>query len=79
MAAQIVIIKKQAEVKFNVGDRVQFQVINQPDNYSPGYKTMYGIASKVNKVTMTIKGVDGKEYKEIINEVKHYIDPFKNI
>jgi protein involved in polysaccharide export with SLBB domain len=73
------LIKKQAEVKFNVGDRVQFQVINQPDNYRPGYKTMYGTAAKVNKVTMTIAGVDGKEYKAAINEVKHYIDPFKNI
>jgi protein involved in polysaccharide export with SLBB domain len=73
------LIKKQAEVKFNVGDKVQFQVINQPDNYRPGYKTMYGIAAKVNKVTMTIAGVDGKEYKAAINEVKHYIDPFKNI
>jgi hypothetical protein len=40
---------------------------------------MYGTAAKVNKVTMTIAGVDGKEYKAAINEIKHYIDPFKNI
>jgi len=73
------LIKKVEEVKFNAGDRVEFKVIDQHDNYSPSYKTMYGFASKVNKVSMEITGVNGLAYKEQISKVKHYVDPFANI
>ena len=40
---------------------------------------MYGFVSKINKVTMVIMGVNGLTYKEDIDKVKHYIDPFMNI
>lgn len=72
------LIKKE-EAKIRVGDRVEFKVIDQHDNYSPSYKTMYGFAIKVNKVTMEIEGVDGEIYKESIDKVKYYIDPFGDI
>jgi hypothetical protein len=72
------LIKKVEEVKFNMGDRVEFKVIDQHDNYSPSYKTMYGFALKVNKVSMEIASVDGLIYKEEIFKVKHYVDPFAN-
>ena len=62
--------------KFNVGDKVQFSIISRHDNYSPDYKTMYGYASKINKVTMEILGVNGERYAANISEVKPYVDPF---
>ena len=62
--------------KFNLGDRVQFSMISRHDNYSPEYKTVYGFATKINEVSMRIRGVDGEEYIATIAEVKKYIDPF---
>ena len=70
------LIQDQKQVTFQVGERVQFNIIDRPDNYSPGYKTVYGTVSKVNKVSMRIKGVDGNEYIATVKEVKKYIDPF---
>ena len=70
------LIQDQKQVTFQVGERVQFNMIERPDNYSPGYKTVYGTVSKVNKVSMRIKGVDGNEYIATVKEVKKYIDPF---
>jgi hypothetical protein len=73
------LIKDQKQVTFQVGERVQFQIRDDKawgDNYSPGYKTVYGTVSKVNKVSMRIKGVDGNEYIATVKEVKKYIDPF---
>lgn len=72
------LIRKKEKVNFNINDRVEFFVIDIPDNYSPSYKTMYGFVSKINKVTMVIMGVNGLTYKEDIDKVKHYIDPFMN-
>ena len=68
--------------KFNLGDKVQFQIRDGKawgDNYCPIYKTMYGYASKINKVTMTILGVDAERYVANISEVKKYIDPFEGL
>ncbi len=70
------LIQDQKQATFQVGERVQFNIIDRPDNYSPGYKTVYGTVSKVNKVSMRIKGVDGNEYIATVKEVKKYIDPF---
>ena len=65
--------------KFKVGDKVQFSMIDRPDNYSPGYKTVYGYASKINPVSMRILGVDGEIYIATVAEVKKYIDPFEGL
>ena len=73
------LITKQKEVQFNVGDRVIIKIIDEHDNYSPSYKKIYGYASKVNKRTMQITGVNGECYKASISEVKLYQDPFSNI
>ena len=70
------LVKVISTPRFNAGDRVQFSIISRHDNYSPEYKTMYGHASKVNKVTMEILGVDGERYTATIAEVKRYVDPF---
>jgi hypothetical protein len=73
------VIKDQKEVTFQVGERVQFKVIDGKawgDNYCPIYKTVYGTVSKMNKVSMRIIGVDGDEYIATVKEVKKYIDPF---
>jgi hypothetical protein len=65
--------------KFNLGDKVQFKSRTTYDNYSPGYRDMYGYASKINKVTMNILGVDGERYIANISEVKKYVDPFEEL
>jgi hypothetical protein len=73
------LVKVNTVPKFNLGERVQFQIIDGKawgDNYCPIYKTMYGYASKINKVTMSILGVDGEKYTATISEVKKYVDPF---
>jgi hypothetical protein len=70
------LIKTPTTSIFNYGDKVEFRVIDQHDNYSPSYKTFYGYAFKVGRVTMTIKGVDGEMYKANVNEVKSYKNPF---
>lgn len=71
------LIKKDTTPTFIVGDKVQFNVIAQHDNYSPTYITAYGFVGKVNKVTMTILGVDGQVYKEKISQVRKYVYPFE--
>jgi len=73
------LIKKKEEVKFNVGDRVEIYIIDRYDNYSSSYKTLYGFATKINKVTMEITGVNGLTYKEEISKVRHYEDPFAKV
>jgi hypothetical protein len=73
------LIVKNQEVKFNVGDRVQFYIVTRPDNYAPEYGIQYGVVAKCNKVTMEITGVDGSTYKEEQSKVKHYKDPFENV
>ncbi|MDB4232450.1 hypothetical protein N9795_01965 [Candidatus Pelagibacter sp.] len=70
------LIKDQKEITFVEGERVQFNSITTYDNYSPGYRTLYGTIAKVNKVSMTVIGVDGNLYRVMKNEVKKYIDPF---
>jgi hypothetical protein len=70
------LIQDQKEVTFVEGERVQFSVSNNDDNYSPSRRTVYGTVSKMNKVSMRIKGVDGNEYIATVKEVKKYIDPF---
>jgi len=70
------LVKVIRESKFQVGDKVQFSIVDRPDNYSPGYRTVYGYASKISPVTMRILGVDGEHYTATIAEVKKYIDPF---
>jgi small-conductance mechanosensitive channel len=73
------LIKDQKQVTFQVGERVQFQIRDGKawgDNYSPIYKTVYGTVSKMNKISVRIKGVDGNEYIATVKEVKKYIDPF---
>ena len=69
-------VVKVTTPKFTPGDKVQFSIIDRPDNYSPGYKTMYGYASKINRLTMEILGVDGERYVGKISEVKLYVNPF---
>ena len=73
------LIKDQKQVTFQVGERVQFQIRDDKawgDNYSPIYKTVYGTVSKMNKISVRIKGVDGDEYIATVKEVQKYIDPF---
>jgi hypothetical protein len=70
------LIKQEEKVVFKQGDRVQFKSITTYDNYSPGYRDLYGTVNKINKVSMIIEGVDGNLYNARINEVKHYVDPF---
>jgi hypothetical protein len=70
------VIKDQKEVTFVEGERVQFSMSNNDDNYSPSRRIVYGTVSKMNKVSMRIKGVDGNEYIATVKEVKKYIDPF---
>ena len=73
------LIKDQKEVTFQVGERVQFKIIDGKawgDNYCPIYKTVYGTVKKMNKISVRILGVDGNEYIAAVKEVKKYIDPF---
>ena len=73
------LIKDQKQVTFQVGERVQFKVVDSKawgDNYCPTYKTVYGTVSKMNKISVRILGVDGNEYIATVKEVKKYIDPF---
>jgi len=73
------LVKVNRVPKFKLGDRVQFSIISRHDNYSPEYKVMYGYASKINKVTMNIIGVDAERYIANISEVKKYVDPFEGL
>ena len=73
------LIKKDTTPTFIVGDKVQFNVILTPDNYSPTYTTAYGFVGKVNKKTMTILAVDGQVYKEDVSQVRKYVDPFEGL
>ena len=73
------LIQDQKQVTFQVGERVQFKIVDGKawgDNYCPIYKTLYGTVSKMNKVSMRVKGVDGNEYMVTVKEVSKYIDPF---
>ena len=70
------LIKDQKEVTFVQGERVQFYMSNNDDNYSPSRRIVYGTVKKVNKVSVRILGVDGNEYIATVKEVKKYIDPF---
>jgi len=73
------LVKVNRVPKFKLGDRVQFSIISRHDNYSPEYTVMYGYASKINKVTMNIIGVDAERYIANISEVKKYVDPFEGL
>jgi hypothetical protein len=70
------LIKDQKEVTFVQGERVQFKSITTYDNYSPGYRDLYGIVNKINKVSIIVQGVDGNLYRVMKHEVKKYVDPF---
>jgi small-conductance mechanosensitive channel len=70
------LIQDQKQATFQIGERVQFSMSNNDDNYSPSHRIVYGTVSKINKVSMRIKGVDGNEYIATVKEVKKYIDPF---
>lgn len=70
------LIKDQKEVTFAQGEKVQFSMSNNDDNYSPSYRIVYGTVKKMNKVSVRILGVDGNEYIAAVKEVKKYIDPF---
>jgi len=70
------LIKDQKEVTFVQGERVQFSMSNNDDNYSPSYRIVYGIVGSINKVSMIVQGVDGNLYRVMKQEVKKYIDPF---
>ena len=70
------LVKVNRVPKFKVGDKVQFKMVDRSDNYCPTYKIIYGFASKINKVSMRILGVDGEIYIATVAEVKKYIDPF---
>ena len=70
------LIKDQKEVTFQVGDKVQFSMSNNDDNYSPSRRIVYGFTSEIYNVSMRILGVDGEIYFAPIAEVKKYIDPF---
>ena len=73
------LVKVNRVPKFKVGDKVQFNMIDRPDNYSPSHRIIYGFASKINKVSMRILGVDGEIYIAKIEEVKKYVDPFEGL
>jgi len=70
------LIKDQKEVTFQVGERVQFSMSNNDDNYSPSHRVVYGTVEKMNKISARILGVDGNLYIATVKEVKKYIDPF---
>ena len=70
------LIKDQKEVTFVQGERVQFSMSNNDDNYSPSHRIVYGTVKKMNKISVRILGVDGEEYIATVKEVKKYIDPF---
>ena len=70
------LIKDQKEVTFAQGERVQFSMSNNDDNYSPSRRTVYGTVGNINKVSMVVQGVDGNLYRVLKHEVKKYIDPF---
>jgi hypothetical protein len=70
------LIQDQKEVTFVQGERVQFSMSNNDDNYSPSYRTVYGTVGNINKVSMIVQGVDGNLYRVMKHEVKKYIDPF---
>lgn len=72
----IKLVKVIKTPKFQVGDKVQFKMVDRSDNYCPTYKMIYGFASKINKVSMRILGVDGEIYIATVAEVKKYVDPF---
>jgi len=73
------LIKKTITPKFQVGDKVQFSMSNNDDNYSPSRRVVYGFASKINQVSMRILGVDGEIYIATVAEVKKYVDPFDGL
>ena len=70
------LIKDQKDVTFVQGERVQFSMSNNDDNYSPSHRIVYGTVGNINKVSMIVQGVDGNLYRVMKNEVKKYIDPF---
>ena len=70
------LIKDQKEVTFAQGERVQFSMSNNDDNYSPSRRIVYGTVGNINKVSMIVQGVDGNLYRVMKHEVKKYIDPF---
>ena len=70
------LIKDQKEVTFVQGERVQFSLSNNDDNYSPSRRIVYGTVGNINKVSMIVQGVDGNLYRVMKHEVKKYIDPF---
>jgi hypothetical protein len=70
------LIKDQKEVTFVQGERVQFSMSNNDDNYSPSRRIVYGTVGNINKVSMVVQGVDGNLYRVMKHEVKKYVDPF---
>jgi len=70
------VIKDQKEVTFVEGERVQFSISNNDDNYSPSRRIIYGTVGSINKVSLIVQGVDGNLYRAMKSEVKKYVDPF---
>ena len=73
------LVKVNKAPEFKVGDKVQFSMSNNDDNYSPSRRIVYGFASKINKVSMRVLGVDGEIYIATVAEVRKYIDPFEGL
>ena len=73
------LVKVNRAPKLKVGDKVQFSMSNNDDNYSPSHRIVYGFASKINPVSMRILGVDGEIYIATVAEVKKYVDPFEGL
>ena len=73
------LVKVNRAPKFKVGDKVQFSMSNNDDNYSPSHRIVYGFASKINTVSMRVLGVDGEIYIATVAEVKKYVDPFEGL
>ena len=73
------LVKVNRAPKLKVGDKVQFSMSNNDDNYSPSHRIVYGFASKINTVSMRVLGVDGEIYIATVAEVRKYVDPFEGL
>lgn len=68
-------ITTQPLVMFKVGDRVQFNRTTNDRGMRTWLNTEYGIITKMNKVTATVK-TQTAAWKINIDELNQYVDPF---